>query len=557
MKKIYSILLFFFCGIVGIKAQKVVPMPNVDAIVYCEEEDCFELYHKVGNNRFVRVFLFFDDEELKTEKNSFFELVTVEPYMDNKVQSLEDILEGNRKILYVKDLRPFTPDTYLNKTFEVKDGDKWYRREKKNRLVFKFLNRYIVAGQELYFGKHKATRGFSSGIISDDNSKKRWRIYDTDYYIPLVLDFGNNRRVFLITIEGNDIEYILLPMEHGDYMLSRKGICKLVETKKFESTRRDNFDRFWVERFFAPRPVADGKYELINTFAEKVLNAVYDTIVCEDRFLIAKDKDRVEVFNLYNHRLELGNIKNAYLCGIGYVEVLNEKGAGYYDEYGKEVFQLPRQYFAVCGTVPSWEYTLTGKKPSHRLIKRSWEAGSADCQTEEFLLTDRTADETVTFINGDTIYCENGNSEYIGARSLYPEYLKVAGNGRFGIVEYAYVQDSLTRPDTVVTNDDGWKTTETVFPPKSIVGRIVLPLVNDSITFGKDGLFYFHNEGKIGIFPRHTTVQYDEIKQHTRSFYHIVRDGRKGWLDIRTNWEYFEDLSQKALNDLETTLLKR
>ena len=101
MKKIYSILLFFFCGIVGINAQKVVPMPNVDAIVYCEEEDCFELYHKVGNNRFVRVFLFFDDEELKTEKNSSFELVTVELYMDNKVQSLEDILEGNRKILYV------------------------------------------------------------------------------------------------------------------------------------------------------------------------------------------------------------------------------------------------------------------------------------------------------------------------------------------------------------------------------------------------------------------------------------------------------------------------
>ena len=123
--------------------------------------------------------------------------------------------------------------------------------------------------------------------------------------------------------------------------------------------------------------------------------------------------------------------------------------------------------------------------------------------------------------------------------------MKVAGNGRFGIVEYAYVQDSLTRPDTIVTNDDGWRTTETVFPPKSIVGRIVLPLVNDSITFGKDGLFYFHNEGKIGIFPRHTTVQYDEIKQHTRSFYHIVRDRRKGWMDIRTNREYFEDLSQK------------
>ncbi|WP_148091733.1 hypothetical protein [Tannerella forsythia] len=83
------------------------------------------------------------------------------------------------------------------------------------------------------------------------------------------------------------------------------------------------------------------------------------------------------------------------------------------------------------------------------------------------------------------------------------------------------------------------------YPSKSIVWKIVLPLVNDSITFGKDGLFYFHNEGKIGIFPRHTTAQYDEIKQHPRSFYHIVRDGRKGWLDIRTNREYFEDLSQK------------
>ena len=43
----------------------------------------------------------------------------------------------------------------------------------------------------------------------------------------------------------------------------------------------------------------------------------------------------------------------------------------------------------------------------------------------------------------------------------------------------------------------------------------------------------------MGIFPRHKQSVYEELKQQTQSYYHIVKDGKAGWLNINTNKEYF------------------
>lgn len=79
-----------------------------------------------------------------------------------------------------------------------------------------------------------------------------------------------------------------------------------------------------------------------------------------------------------------------------------------------------------------------------------------------------------------------------------------------------------------------------VYPTLKITGKTILPINNDSIIMRSDGLIYFYKGKKVGLFPRDKTPTYDEIKQVTTSFYRIVKNGITGWLDIKTDKEYWK-----------------
>ena len=54
-----------------------------------------------------------------------------------------------------------------------------------------------------------------------------------------------------------------------------------------------------------------------------------------------------------------------------------------------------------------------------------------------------------------------------------------------------------------------------------------------------DGCVYIYKDGKVGLFPSNKAPVYDKLEQRTLSFYYIKKDGIEGWLDIKTNNEYF------------------
>ena len=64
-------------------------------------------------------------------------------------------------------------------------------------------------------------------------------------------------------------------------------------------------------------------------------------------------------------------------------------------------------------------------------------------------------------------------------------------------------------------------------------------MVYDSIILRNDEFIYFYKDGKVGLFPRDKAPVYDELEQKTRYFYHIVKNGVSGWLDIKTDEEYY------------------
>ena len=79
-----------------------------------------------------------------------------------------------------------------------------------------------------------------------------------------------------------------------------------------------------------------------------------------------------------------------------------------------------------------------------------------------------------------------------------------------------------------------------VCPTLKIRGKTILPINNDSIIMRSDGLIYFYKDKKAGLFPLNKVPVYDEITQETESFYRIVKNGITGWLDIKTDKEYWK-----------------
>jgi hypothetical protein len=49
----------------------------------------------------------------------------------------------------------------------------------------------------------------------------------------------------------------------------------------------------------------------------------------------------------------------------------------------------------------------------------------------------------------------------------------------------------------------------------------------------------------VGIYSYNDTPVYDKLEQSTRYFYHIVKDGVSGWLDLKTNKEHYFSKSKE------------
>lgn len=69
--------------------------------------------------------------------------------------------------------------------------------------------------------------------------------------------------------------------------------------------------------------------------------------------------------------------------------------------------------------------------------------------------------------------------------------------------------------------------------------NVLLPITFDKIEKREDQLVYIYKNGKVGIYPEQEKPLYDSIQPLTRSFYRITKNGKKGYLDIKTFQEYF------------------
>ena len=550
MKKNIFLFLFFYCMATSLYAQQRLSLPDVDAIGYDVDGSWIDLYKKVGTDRYAQRRLQIDRKKIRISKASAAYQMVWDLYSCNDTLSRNDIEKGGERFVDVDNLRPIALENYVGKTFDIKEGGKWKRNEENSSYVLKFLRPDLAFAQLLRYAK--ADRYAYSVITTSScvpDSVTTWRGVSQPLN-PLVLEMKGGKTVLLFAYRT--FNYLLLPTIKGDQFVKLSRDCQPAELteagNKYDAAAPYDFMNIVLKDFLNVKKTDEGRCQLVNAFGENMLKQDYDSIICGNRFIIAHTKKGVDVYNLYLQKLDLGNVLVAYEmpnCMIGCINVLNEKGDFYYDEMGKKMKNPWKIQFEVCGTVPVWTYSLLKKRGQHQLKYYTGGPGVTCEEDKRYVLSDCQPSDSLTFLDGKKEYRCNGNSWFLGDLDVRPEWIRVGRNGKFGILAYDYKLPNDVEPKEGTVGQGDWKRPLKTYPVRTLKGETILPMVYDSIMMHNDGYIYFYKGGKVGIYSYNDTPVYDELEQSTRYFYHIVKDGVSGWLDLKTNKEHYFSKSKE------------
>ena len=550
MKKNIFLFLFFYCMATSLYAQQRLSLPDVDAIGYDVDGSWIDLYKKVGTDRYAQRRLQIDRKKIRISKASAAYQMVWDLYSCNDTLSRNDIEKARECFVDVNNLRPIALESYIGKTFDIKEGGKWKRNDENSSYVLKFLRPDLAFAQLLRYAKadrYSYSVTTTSSCVPD--SVTTWRGVSQPLN-PLVLEMKGGKTVLLFAYRSFD--YLLLPTIKSDQFVKLSRECQPAELtaagNKYDAAAPYDFMNIVLKDFLNVKKTDEGRCQLVNAFGENMLKQDYDSIVCGERFIIAHTKKGVDVYNLYLQKLDLGNVLVAYEipnCMIGCINVLNEKGAFYYDEMGKKMKNPWKIQFEVCGTVPHWTYSLLKKRGQYQLKYYTSGPGVTCEEDKRYVLSDCQPTDSISFLDGKKEYRCNGNSWFLGDLDVRPEWISVGRKGKFGILAYDYKQPNDVEPKEGTVKYGDWERPLETYPVRTLKGETILPMVYDSIMMHNDGYIYFYKDGKVGIYSYTDTPVYDKLEQSTRYFYHIVKDGVSGWLDLKTNKEHYFSKSKE------------
>lgn len=293
----------------------------------------------------------------------------------------------------------------------------------------------------------------------------------------------------------------------------------------------------------------------------------YDTIIKNNFFIKTVKGDSIVIYRCKSlEKIEIPNLKQAYFKLDG-LEVLTTDGAQYYDNSISKIDDFSNSDDVYCGTVYSKQYRLNYSNKTKKYTVQISEGdfgNMLDKTVIEFKGLPENI-ESLSFLNGNVYISESINSVYME----YPMLIKIVKEGKSGIYSYnleeAIYPNQATSPikeETKVKQKPNYDTNiingDTIFVPVAVLpidivpveelftkkGNItltqVLPIVyNQIVQNPTDGLVYLYKDNKINIFPKYMRTNFEVFNQKTTSFYEITKNGKRGWLDIKTFKEYY------------------
>lgn len=549
MKHIVALLITLCLLSIETKAQQTLSFPDVDAIGYSDNPYDIVLYTAVGPNKYCKRILTTDSKSAFVEKGSEMNIDYWKALKEKDIMTKEEILAQKNNFLKVSDIPSTSLNDYIGKIFFINEDGAWRREGQGTSLILKFIQHNTASIQEVYYGTERDQYNQKVTSISLPEKKEMWRIDRATHYTPLILKFKDNKQIIVLkSTWGGRFNYLLIPGSKKDILINSSSSYPAAElkeeTEKYAETKPYDFTQYFIKRYYGLRKTENNKVQLINRLGENVLGEDYDHISYADRFIIAQTKDKIDVFNLYLNKLNLGKIKVAREVPrsvYGRIEVLNDEGAGYYDEFQQKASKPIRRILGVCGTVSHWSYDIVNEKGVYMMQKTSTGPGWEYQEKVKFILTDCQPGDSVSIIDGSKKFSYNANYGINGEIKINPSLIKVGRNGKFGILRYNYDFDKNIQPKIVANKPDHYPLELHYYPTQKVKGEILLPIENDSIIMQQDGMILFYKDGKIGIFGRDKTPVFEELTQQTKSFYYFRKDGKEGWIDRETDTEYFKE----------------
>ena len=549
MKHIVALLITLCLLSIETKAQQTLSFPDVDAIGYSDNPYDIVLYTAVGPNKYCKRILTTDSKSAFVEKGSEMNIDYWKALKEKDIMTKEEILAQKNNFLKVSDIPSTSLNDYIGKIFFINEDGAWRREGQGTSLILKFIQHNTASIQEVYYGTERDQYNQKVTSISLPEKKEMWRIDRATHYTPLILKFKDNKQIIVLkSTWGGSFNYLLIPGSKKDILINRSSSYPAAElkeeTEKYAETKPYDFTQYFIKRYYGLRKTENNKVQLINRLGENVLGEDYDHISYADRFIIAQTKDKIDVFNLYLNKLNLGKVKvvrEVPRSVYGRIEVLNDEGAGYYDEFQQKASKPIRRILGVCGTVSHWSYDIVNEKGVYMMQKTSTGPGWGYQEKVKFILTDCQPGDSVSIIDGSKNFSYNANYGINGEIAINPSLIKVGRNGKFGILRYNYDFDKNIQPKIVANKPDHYPLELHYYPTQKVKGEILLPIENDSIIMQQDGMILFYKDGKIGIFGRDKTPVFEELTQQTKSFYYFRKDGKEGWIDRETDTEYFKE----------------
>ncbi len=300
----------------------------------------------------------------------------------------------------------------------------------------------------------------------------------------------------------------------------------------------------------------ENKYKLTTQKGEYIFQEAFDTIVKNAHFIKTLRDNTISIYRIDNlERIEIPNTKQVYFARNG-LEVLTNEGAQYFDNSITKVDNFPKLDLFTCGTVYSKRYKLkyNEKTKMHSIELSEGHFGGMRSETVlEFIgLPDNI--ETLTFLNGKKYISKSVNNTY----NPYPNLIKIVKEGKSGIYSYHLdkarfpVKEKIKAKEKYAYDIDA-VTGNTIFiqipipvEPISFIkkGSVKLQEIL-SINYNQiqqneyNGLIYLYKNNQVGIYPNHISTNFILFKKKTTSFYEIIKNNKKGWLDIKNFEEYY------------------
>ena len=503
------------------QAQKETSTRHIDILAYDSNGELY-FYTQKQKDKFSELeFDAQEDENLDTD-TEVYDLKLVD-YNEKILETLSEIKEDDKKIIYLKDIQLTTPSDFVGKIFKTLPPI----YDKETQTIVKILNPHLV-------------------LLCDIDTEEENPYQIKDYYALHTIHLKKGRNIYLLS-DGENIEGFMVPLKDKTLFLTGRETTVLAPTQ-YPSSYKDDFIDYEPEEHLIVSPKGK-RYELMNTYKEKVLSGRYDTIYYSKFGIITRRGSKFTLYDSYLQKKTFKQMRSAYFYRDG-IEMLNKQGAAYYTIDGERIKKFPKISYSLCGTVYETRYSLKkdpkkSENPHYMLYGFGGFASKFEAEKRNYL-SDRSADETLSFIDGSRYFVWDENDFFVDNIYHHPELIRVQRGNKYGLFKYNYQNISKKElyiegieEDKENEEENSYKRNVRKYASAYLTGEEQLPIIYDNIQQHKDGLIYFYKDNKIGIYPQHKKVLYDKIEPQTHSFYHIVKKGKKGYLDIRTMKEYF------------------